>query len=100
MTTGVGDETSGLPQTPELYQNYPNPFNPSAEIAFRLQASGFATLKVYDLLGNEVRTPVTGNLAAGVHKYTCDAAGLAGGVCFYRLQAGAFTQTRKLILNY
>jgi hypothetical protein len=99
VTTGVGDEASGLPQTPRLCQYYANPFNPSTEIAFRLQALGFATLRAYDLLGIEARTLVTGNLAAGVHKYTCGAAGLAGGVHFYRLQAGAFTQTRKLIVN-
>jgi hypothetical protein len=81
-----------------LEQNYPNPFNPSTRIAFSVQRSGFTTLKVYDILGREVRTLVNETLQSGSHEVTFNAEGLSSGVYFYRLQAGEFAQTRRLLL--
>ena len=99
-TTGVGD-THGAHavQSFQLDQNYPNPFNPSTTITFDLPRAGFTSLKVYDLLGNELRTLVSGELSAGVHQSRFEGTGLASGVYFYRLRSGSFTQTRKLILS-
>jgi len=81
-----------------LEQNYPNPFNPSTTIEFALPKPAFITLKVYNLLGEEVTTLVADKLMAGRYKYDWDANGVASGVYLYRLQAGEFVQTRKLIL--
>jgi len=99
-TTGVND-THGAHavQSFQLDQNYPNPFNPSTTITFDLPRAGFTTLKVYDLLGNEVRTLLSGELAAGVHQSRFEGTGLSSGVYFYRLRSGSFTQTRRLILS-
>ena len=99
-TTGVND-THGAHavQSFQLDQNYPNPFNPSTTITFDLPRAGFTTLKVYDLLGNEVRTLLEGELPQGFHQSRFDGTGLSSGVYFYRLRSGSFTQTRKFILN-
>ncbi|HUI29602.1 MAG TPA: glycosyl hydrolase family 28 protein [Candidatus Acidoferrales bacterium] len=103
---GVGDFTltsveprdGGTPYEFELYQNYPNPFNPSTVIRYQLSAGGRATLKVYDLLGREVATLVNERQNAGTHFVTFDGSRLASGVYFYRLNAGNFVKTRKLLL--
>ena len=81
-----------------LLQNYPNPFNPSTEITFRLPTAAHVTLKIYDLIGREVATLVDGQLPAGAHLRRWNAEGLPSGVYFYRLQAGTFTATKRLIL--
>jgi len=86
-------------QSYSLEQNYPNPFNPSTTIAFTVPKAGFVTLKVYDLLGSEVRTLLSGEVSAGPHQSIFNASGLASGVYFYRLQSGSFSQARKLILS-
>ena len=82
----------------QLYQNYPNPFNPSTTIEFALAKGGWVTLKVYNILGEVVAELVAENLSAGSYKYDWNAAGLASGVYFYRLEAGRSKQTRKLVL--
>jgi parallel beta-helix repeat protein len=87
-----------IPQNYFLSQNYPNPFNPSTTIEFALPKSAFVTLKVYNLLGEEVATLIAEQRSAGIHKLKWDASGLASGVYLYRLEAGSFTQTKKLIL--
>jgi len=88
-----------------LHQNYPNPFNPSTAIEFSVaSASGGTgdrtkvTLKVYDVLGREVATLVNESLQPGRYKLTFDATGLASGVYLYRLRAGEFTQTKRMML--
>ncbi len=97
--TGVDDRGSeGMANGYGLAQNYPNPFNPTTTIGFSIKNSEFSTLKVYDLLGREVAVLVNERMTAGVHEVTFDAAGLAGGVYFYRLQAGDFLQTNRLLL--
>ncbi len=81
-----------------LRQNYPNPFNPTTTIEFALPKSAFVTLKVYNLLGEEVATLVTEQRAAGIHKINWNARNLVSGVYWYRLEAGDFVQSNKLIL--
>jgi hypothetical protein len=82
----------------KLTQNYPNPFNPSTTIEFELPTSAFVTLKVYNLLGEEIATLVSEQRTAGIHKLNWDARGLASGVYLYRLEAGDNVQSKKLIL--
>ena len=81
-----------------LKQNYPNPFNPSTVISFVLPASGKVTLKVFNVLGNEITTLVNEEKSAGQHDVTFNAAGLPSGVYFYKLCSGNFTATKKFIL--
>jgi len=82
----------------ELYQNYPNPFNPTTVISFELAVSSYTTLKVYNVLGNEVATLVNGKMPAGRYTVEFDGEALQSGVYFYRLQAGNFSETKKLLL--
>ena len=98
-TTAVSEEKpSSTPGAFALYQNYPNPFNPATNIRFRIAESGMVTLKVYDVLGREVSTLVEGYKSAGEYKIEFNALSLPSGVYFYRIQAGDFIDTKKLIL--
>jgi photosystem II stability/assembly factor-like uncharacterized protein len=97
VITSVGN-TKVLPSSFELFQNYPNPFNPSTTIGFELSHSTFVTIKVFNILGEEIATLVTGELPAGKHTKQWDASGFASGVYFYQMRAGNMIQTRKLIL--
>jgi hypothetical protein len=91
-------EESPLPTTYSLDQNYPNPFNPSTTIEFALPDAGYVSLKVYNVLGKEVAMLVSSELTAGRHEARLDAAELASGTYLYRLQAGAFVDTKKFLL--
>jgi photosystem II stability/assembly factor-like uncharacterized protein len=87
--------------TPSFYalkQNYPNPFNPTTTIEFSIAQEGFVSLKVYSTLGEEVATLVSEDLRAGNYRRTFDASGLASGVYLYKLSAGGFVQTKRLVL--
>jgi hypothetical protein len=86
------------PQAFTLTQNYPNPFNPTTKIEYSLQKAGMVSLKVYNVLGDEVVTLVNGPREAGSHAVPFNAQDLASGVYFYRLQVGTFVSTKKLIL--
>jgi hypothetical protein len=92
------EELAELPTIFLLSQNYPNPFNPSTNIAFSLPIKSFVLLKVFDLLGREVATIVNDVKVAGSYNATFNAANMPSGVYFYRLQAGSFTETKKLVL--
>jgi hypothetical protein len=81
-----------------LNQNYPNPFNPMTTISFILPSKSFVSLKVFDLLGKEVTTIVSEEMPAGNYSRQWNANGMPSGVYFYRLQAGSYTETKKLIL--
>ncbi len=81
-----------------LAQNYPNPFNPSTIISFSIPASEFVTLKVYDILGTEVATLMNERKEPGVYTVNFNASQLASGMYLYRLQAGSFIETRKMML--
>jgi photosystem II stability/assembly factor-like uncharacterized protein len=87
-----------LPEQFSLEQNYPNPFNPSTTIKFSIPTSEFVTLKVYDVLGNEVATLVNEEKPAGSYEINFDASNLSSGIYLYTVQAGSYTQTKKLIL--
>ena len=87
-----------LPQRFALLQNYPNPFNSITTFSFSLRSSVFAHLSVYDLLGRGVGTLVDEKLGPGRYTRQWDASGVASGVYFYRLRAGDFTETKKLLL--
>ena len=99
QATNVEDEGSLLsPNSYNLTQNYPNPFNPTTTIKYSIPQSGNVTLKVYDILGNEVVTLLNEEKNAGVFSVTFDATGLSSGIYFYRMQAGNFIQTRKMLI--
>jgi len=81
-----------------LFQNYPNPFNPNTMINFEIRKQSNVILKVYDVLGNEVSILLNEEKPAGTYEVDFNASGLPSGVYFYRLTAGSFTETKKLIL--
>jgi hypothetical protein len=93
-----------IPEKFALYQNYPNPFNPTTKIRYQIpllggdERGGLVTLKVYDVLGNEVATLVNEEKPAGTYEITWYAANLPSGVYFYTINAGSFVETKKMIL--
>jgi hypothetical protein len=89
---------SVIPQNFALEQNYPNPFNPSTKISWQSPVGSQQTLKVYDVLGNEVATLVDEFREAGRYEVTFDASELASGIYLYKLQAGSFVEAKKMIL--
>jgi hypothetical protein len=96
--TAVDNERDTRISSFELSQNYPNPFNPTTFIDYALPKSSFVTLKVYDILGREVKTLVNKQMPAGHFRVQFDGSNLASGVYFYRINTGDFIQTKKLIL--
>jgi hypothetical protein len=91
-------ENSTVPDKYSLSQNYPNPFNPTTTIEFILPKKEYVTLKIYDVLGNEVITLINEEVDAGFHKVEFNSSNLTSGVYIYKLIAGSFTQTRKMTL--
>ena len=98
MITSVERPMSNFPKQYTLQQNYPNPFNPSTVISYQLPVAGSVSLVVYDLLGREASVLVNEKKDAGVHEVMFDGSGLSSGVYFYRIEAGSYVETRKLIL--
>ncbi|MFO7524291.1 MAG: T9SS type A sorting domain-containing protein, partial [Ignavibacteriaceae bacterium] len=99
----VAEVEIGLPTRFVLEQNYPNPFNPSTKIEYSIPnaATGqtlSVTLKVYDVIGNEVTTLVDEYKTAGIYEVEFDASQLSSGIYFYKLSAGSFISTKKMIL--
>ncbi len=97
-TTDIALSTNDIPDKFELQQNYPNPFNPTTNISISIPSKSFASLKIFDVLGREVATIVSQDLTAGKYTYQWKAESFASGIYFYRLHAGDFSQTRKLVL--
>jgi hypothetical protein len=98
VIVGIDDGTSALAKEFVLYQNYPNPFNPATTISFALPSAREVSVKIFNLLGQEVATVVNEKFDAGVHKINFDASRLVSGVYFYRIDAGEFSSTKKMIL--
>ena len=108
----VQEIEEGIPESFFLFQNYPNPFNPSTKIGFTIPTSPLnpsphqgegnrerlVVLKVYDVLGNEVKTLINREMPTGVYEVEFDASGLTAGIYFYTLSAGDFIKTKKMIL--
>jgi len=98
-TVDVEDQGTLLsPNSYNLAQNYPNPFNPTTTIQYSIPQHSNVTLKVYDILGNEVATLVNEEKGRGVYSVSFDASQLSSGIYLYRLQAGSFIETKKMIL--
>jgi hypothetical protein len=91
--------SKNIPQTYSLKHNFPNPFNPSTNIVYDIPSDGLVVLKVYDILGKEVKTLVNKYQKAGEYQVSFDASNLASGIYLYRLTSGSFSQTRKMILE-
>jgi Secretion system C-terminal sorting domain len=87
-----------LPTSYSLMQNYPNPFNPTTTINFSVPKTSYVTIKIYDVLGREVAMIVNENKLTGNYSVQFNASKLVSGVYFYKMQAGDFSQTKKLIL--
>jgi hypothetical protein len=98
IVTSVDGISNNLPSKLILYQNYPNPFNPATTISFSLPFKSFVSLKIFDITGREVATLLSEVLSAGNHTRRWNAEGLPSSVYLYRLQAGSFTGTKKLVL--
>jgi hypothetical protein len=96
--TSVREIASGVPGSFNLEQNYPNPFNPTTTIGFGIRASGFVSLKVFDILGREIATLVNEKMKTGIYEISFDATGLASGTYFYRLSAGSYTEVKRMTL--
>jgi len=94
----TSSEDLTFPTQFSLEQNYPNPFNPKTVIGYQLPVSGNVSLKVFDILGNEVAIVIDGYNEAGNHKVDFNATGLNSGVYLYRIESGSFVETKKMIL--
>jgi hypothetical protein len=94
----IENASQAMPAAFALGQNYPNPFNPETRIAFALPQGGDGSLKVYNMLGEEVAVLLSGYLEPGYRTVTFDASRLPSGVYAYRLTAGAMRESRKMLL--
>jgi len=102
ITVGVGitgvDDLSTIPNRFDLFQNYPNPFNPSTTIKYQIPENTFVSIKVYNVLGCVISTLVNDMKSAGTYEVRFDASQLTSGIYIYKIQAGEFLQTKKMIL--
>lgn len=98
LVSKLKNQNNEIPAQYSLSQNYPNPFNPATKIQFEIPKSGFVSLKVYDMLGREVSDIVSQNLTAGTYIVDFDGTQLTSGVYFYKITAGNFSETRKMLL--
>ena len=97
--TGIDEELVGLtPETFALYNSYPNPFNPAIRIHFAISQTTFTILKVYSVLGEEVASLVNELKTPGIYEINFDGTDLASGTYLYKLQAGDFSETKKMIV--
>ncbi len=94
----VTDYNTSIPEDFFISQNYPNPFNPTTRIDYSIQNDGLVNLRVYDILGNEVATLVNERKISGNYSVEFNAGNLTSGIYIYKLTAGAFAETKKLIL--
>jgi len=97
-TTAADEVASDVPSEFELSQNYPNPFNPSTTIQFSLSKSSHVKILIYSTLGHLVHTLVDEALPPGTYRKQWVATGMMSGIYFYRIQAGGFVETKRLVL--
>lgn len=95
---GIQPAATGIPEKYSLYQNYPNPFNPSTKIRFDIPNQGNVKLKVFDVTGKEILKITDAFLNAGSYSFTWNAQNMPSGIYFYRLEAGSYSETKKMIL--
>ena len=95
---GINLISSEIPGEFKLENNYPNPFNPETTIKYQLPKSAFVSIKLYDITGREVSTLVNEQHNAGYYDYSFNASHLASGVYFYRIQAGEFSDIKRMVL--
>ncbi|MEP7146541.1 MAG: T9SS type A sorting domain-containing protein, partial [bacterium] len=98
IMTPVNNFSNEIPGNFSLSQNFPNPFNPKTIINYELPTANYVTLKVYDVLGNEVKTIVNEKETAGSYAIEFDASGFPSGIYYYKIKAGEFEQVKKMIL--
>lgn len=98
IPVGISGQNGKIPKEFALYPNYPNPFNPATNIQYDVPKVSNVTMKIYDIRGREVATLVNENKQPGTYSVTFNAANFASGVYFYRISAGDFTKTMKMIL--
>jgi hypothetical protein len=98
LITDVQTRNLTLPESPILYQNYPNPFNPSTNISFAISERSLVSLRIFDLLGREVKIIVSEVMDPGYHSCQWNASDIPSGVYFCRLQAGSYGESKKLVL--
>jgi hypothetical protein len=98
IITGAEPISNEIPGEYSLSQNYPNPFNPTAVIKYTLPKQGLVKMAIYDILGKEVSSPVNEIKHAGTYEVVFDASGLTSGVYFYKLTAGDYLETKKMML--
>jgi hypothetical protein len=97
-TTSIEQVSDLIPKEIQLNQNYPNPFNPSTTVEFAIPKAGYVTLKVFDALGKEIATLASEELGPGYFTARWNASNVPSGIYFYRLQAGEYVETMKMIL--
>ncbi len=95
---GIEAISNEIPIDFSLSQNYPNPFNPATKIRYEIPDLSFVTLKIYDVLGNEVTNLVNEEKPAGSYEVEFEGTGFPSGIYFYKLQAGSFIETKKMVL--
>jgi hypothetical protein len=98
IITAVGEFTNTIPSVYKLQQNYPNPFNPSTIIQYAIPTASNVKIEIFDITGEKVATLIDGFKSEGYYEVSFNANGLASGLYLYRISAGAFVQTRKMIL--
>ncbi|MBK7106265.1 MAG: SMP-30/gluconolactonase/LRE family protein [Ignavibacteriae bacterium] len=99
ILTSIIEQSSVIPNKIKLYQNYPNPFNPTTHINYSIPKQSYITLKIFNVLGKEVKTIQKGILQAGNYSIIVNSEGLSSGVYFYRLESKDFTETKKFIIT-
>lgn len=98
LISDVNESKTSLPDQYNLEQNYPNPFNPATTISFSIPVEGMASLKIFNLIGQEVDVLVSENLSAGSYSYTWNPKEQVSGIYFYNLTTDSFSETKKMIL--
>jgi hypothetical protein len=98
IITTINQNNINIPEKFSLFQNYPNPFNPTTIIKFQITISKFVKLSVFDMLGHEVATLMNEQLKPGMYEVEWDGTGYSSGTYYYKLFAGDYVETKKMIL--